>query len=84
MDDLWLCVQSNMYPAVIIECVYRHPKASADSFEHLQDVTDRLGDFNNDLLLNSSNLNGILKNNSFVQLIDVPTRVTATSATLLD
>ncbi len=83
-----------MYPAVIIGCVYRHPKASADSFEYLQDVFRQLcvskenfyilGDFNNDLLLNISNLNGILKYNRLIQLIDVPTRVTATSATLLD
>ncbi|RUM30450.1 MAG: hypothetical protein DSY42_04590 [Aquifex sp.] len=94
VEDLWLSVQSNMYPAVIIGCVYRHPKANVDSFEYLQDVFRQLcvskknfyilGDFNNDLLLNSSKFNGILKNNRLVQLIDVPTRVTATSATLLD
>ncbi len=35
VEDLWLCVQSNMYPAVSIRCVYRHPKASANSFEYL-------------------------------------------------
>ncbi len=70
-----------MYPAVIIGCVYRHPKASADSFEYLQDVFRQLcvskkkfyilGGFNNDLLRNSSKLNVILKNN---RLIEVPTR----------
>ena len=69
VEDLWLIVQSNMYPAVIIGCVYRHPKAGVDSFEYLQDVFRQLcvskknfyilGDFNNDLLLNSSKLNGI-------------------------
>ncbi len=45
-----------------------------------------LGDFNNDLtclLLNSSKFHGILNSNRLVQLIDTPTRVTATS-TLLD
>ncbi len=60
-----------MYPAVIIGCVYRHPKASADSFEYLQDVFRQLcvskkgfyilGNFNNDSLLNSCNLNGVKK-----------------------
>ncbi len=41
-------------------------------------------DFNNDLFIKSSKLNGILKHNRLVHLIDVPTRVTTTSATLLD
>ncbi len=94
MEDLWLGVQSNMYPAVIIGCVDRHTKASGDSLEHLQHVSRQLcvskknsyipGDFNNDLLLNSSKLSAILRNNRLVQLTDVLTRVTATSATLLD
>ncbi len=91
VEDLWLSVQSNIYPAVILGCVYRHPKASADSFEYSQDVFRQLcvskknfyilGDFDNYLVINSSNLDGIFKNNRLVQLIDVPTGVTATSAT---
>ncbi len=42
VEDLWLCVQSNMYPAVIMGWVHRHPKASAGSFEYLQDVFRQL------------------------------------------
>ncbi len=70
-EYLRLSVKSNMFLAVIIGCVYRHPKASANSYEHLQDVFRQLfvgknnyyilGDFNNDLLLNGINLNGILE-----------------------
>ncbi len=94
VEDLWLSVQSNMYPAVIIGCVYRRSKASADSFEYLQDVFRLLcvsknnfyilGDFNNDLLLYRIKLNGIIKNNRLVQLIDISTIVATTIATLLD
>ncbi len=64
--DLWLSV---LYPAVT-GCLYRHPKASVDSFEYLQDVFRHLcvskkdffyilGDAYNDLLLNGSKLNNI-------------------------
>ncbi len=43
-----------------------------------------LGDLNDDLLSNNSKLSRILKNNKVSQVIDKPTRVTPTSATLLD
>ena len=94
VEDMWLSVQSHMFPAIIVGCVYRHPKALATSFEHLQDVFRHLcvskkmfyvlGDFNDDLLLKGNKLNGILRNNKLTQVIDKPTRVTSTSATLLD
>ncbi len=51
--------------------LYKHPKAGAESFEYLQDVFRQaciskedfyiVGDFNDDLLLNNSKLNGIEK-----------------------
>ncbi len=31
VEDLWVSIQSNKYPAVITGCVYRHPKATVDS-----------------------------------------------------
>ncbi len=43
-----------------------------------------LGDFNCDLLLKGNKVSNILKNNKLIQVINVPTRVTSTSATLLD
>ncbi len=94
VEDIWVSVQCHMLPAIIIGCVYRHPKAPVASFEYLQDVFRQLclckkdfyilGDFNDDLLLKGNRLNRIIRNNNLLQLIDEPTRVTPTSATLLD
>ena len=94
IEDVWVSVQSHMFPAIIVGCVYRHPKAPATSFEYLQDVFMHLcvskklfcvlGDFNDDLLCKGNKLSGIIKNNKLTQMIDEPTRVTSTSATLLD
>ncbi len=43
-----------------------------------------LGDFNDDFLYKGNKLSGIIKNNKLTQMIDEPTGVTSTSATLLD
>ncbi len=94
VEDLWVSVQYHMLPAIIIGCVYRHPKALAASFEYLQDVFSQiclckkgfyiLGDFNDDLLLKGNRLNRIIRSSKLSQLIEEPTRVTPTSASLLD
>ncbi len=42
VEDLWVSVQYHMLPAIIIGCVYRHPKALAASFEYLQDVFSQI------------------------------------------
>ncbi len=87
-------MQSRKLPAIIIGCVYRHPKALAASFDYIQDVVrmvclrDKsvfiLADFNDDLLLKGNNVSKILKNNNLTRLIDKVTRTTSTSATSLD
>ena len=94
VEDLWVSVQCRMLPAIIIGCVYRHPKAPVSSFEYLQDVFRQLsvckkgfyvlGDFNDDLFSVKNKLGAIIKNYKLTQLIERPTRVTPTSATLLD
>ena len=94
IEDVWVSVQSHMFPDIIIGCVYRHPKAPATSFEYLKDVFMHLcvskklfyvlGDFNDDLLCKGNKLSGIIRNNKLTQMTDEPTRVTSTSATLLD
>ncbi len=43
-----------------------------------------LGDFNDDKLSKGNKMCGIVKNYKLSQMIDEPTRVTPTSATLLD
>ena len=94
IEDVWVSVQSQMFPAIIVGCVYRHPKSHVGSFEYIQDVFRQLcvskkdfyvlGDFNDDILSKGNKMCGIIKNNKLSQMIEEPTRVTPTSATLLD
>ncbi len=93
IEDLWITVQCRKLPAIIIGCMYRHPKASATAFEYIQEVFRLismknktffiLGDFS-DNLLGDSKISKIIKSNKLTQIIDKPTRVTPTSSTLLD
>ena len=74
--------------------MYRHQKAFRASFDYIVDVFRRvsvrnkslffLGDFNDDLTAYNSKLSRIINNNKLTQIIDKPTRATATSPTLLD
>ena len=94
VEDVWVKVQCRKLPAIIIGCVYRHPKSLAVSFDYIQDVFKTvclynkkvfiLGDFNDDLLTKGNRINKVIKSNSLTQIIDRPTRTTHTSATLLD
>ncbi len=87
-------IQCRKLPSIIIGCMYRHPKAHCDSFDYIVDLVQAmtlrnkslfiLGDLNDDLLNNSSKISRILKNNKLTQIINQPTRITPTSATLLD
>ncbi len=38
VEDVCVKVQHKKWPAIIIGCVYRHPKALATSFDYSQDV----------------------------------------------
>ncbi len=72
----------------------RHPKASSTSFNFIEDtlramimrkkVFFLIGDLNDNLLLSNSKLARIITTNKLTQLIDTPTGITPTSATLLD
>ncbi len=42
VEDLWVSVQSHMYPTIIIGCVYRHPKEPVVSFEYVHNVLRQL------------------------------------------
>ncbi len=94
VEDVWVTAQSKKWPSIIIGCIYRHPKAPAASFDYIQNALRAvilrkknilvLGDVNDDLLSINNKLSRILKNNKPTQVIDKPTRVTRTSATLLD
>ena len=94
IEDLWVTVQCRKLPAIVIGCMYRHPKASATTFEYIQDVFKLismknktffiLDDFNESLLVGNSKISKIIKTNKPIQVIDKPTRVTPTSSTLLN
>ena len=94
VEDLWLTIQCRKLPSVIVGCIYRHPKASAASFEYIQDTLQSLclknkalyilGDFNDNLLVKGNKMTKLIKKSKLTQLVNQPTRVTHTSSTLLD
>ena len=94
IEDLWLTIQCRKLPSIIIACIYRHPKTTADSFEYLLDCFRNiclknkpvfiLGDINDDQLNPNNKLCRIIKSTKLTQLIDKPTRITDHSSTLLD
>ncbi len=77
-----------------VGCAYRHPKASQESFDYINDTLKEiclrnkylflLGDLNDDLLRGGNKLKTIINTNKLHQVIDRPTKVTSESATLLD
>lgn len=94
VDDVWIQVQYKRFPSFIIGCVYRHPGARAPSYSYLSNIFKSiclrnkpvfiLGDFNDDLLVRGNNMNKIINNLNLKQVIDIPTRITPISSTLLD
>ena len=79
-------VQYKKFPSFIIGCVYRHPKALAESFTYLSDVFKLmslknkpmfiLGDFNDNYLVKGNQLSRICNNLNLIQIIEKPTRIT--------
>ena len=94
LEDVWITVQCRKLPSIIVGAVYRHPHALNDSFDYILDIFRSmclknkpvfiLGDFNDDLLTGNSKLEKIFKSIKLHQIIDKPTRVTSTTASLLD
>ena len=90
----WLSVQHRYLPSVIIGCLYRHPKASAESFNFILDIFKNmllrnkpifvLGDFNDDILKAGNKMGKIINNLKLEQMISEPTRITQNSASLID
>lgn len=94
IEDIYVTIQRNKLPSLIIACIYRHPKATSDSFDYLNSTFQLLclskksfyifGDLNEDLNSRPNRLSKIIDNNKLCQLIDKPTRITEKSRTLLD
>lgn len=87
VEDVWVQMQCRKLPAVVIGCVYRHPKALASSFDNIQEVFKVvclrgksvfiLGDFKNDMLIKRSRISKIIKDNKLIEIIDKSTRRTS-------
>lgn len=94
VEDLWLAIQYKKFPSFIVGCVYRHPHALNESFNYLSDIFSNmclrkkplliLGDFNDNLMFSDNKMGNIIQTLHLVQLIEKPTRITASSSTLLD
>lgn len=93
-DSVWVTVQSCKFPTVIIGCLYRHPKPLTQTYDYISDLIKHvslkdkpfyiLGDFNDNILCDSSKMRQIISNAKLTQVISKPTRITPTSATLID
>lgn len=94
VEDVWVTVQSCKFPTVIIGCLYRHPKPLTQTYDYISDLIKHvslkdkpfyiLGDFNDNILCDSSKMRQIISNAKLTQVISKPTRITPTSATLID
>ena len=94
VEDKWISVQLRKFPSIIIGCVYRHPKAPVTSFSYILEIFKEVvlrnkpifiyGDFNDDLLKKGNKMCKLIRNLNFDQIISKPTRITYTSASLID
>ena len=94
VECIWLSVQHRYLPSFIIGCVYRHPKASGESFNFILESFKNMllrnksififGDFNDNLLNHGNKMSKMVKSLKLEQLISKPTRITPISATLID
>ena len=74
--------------------LYRHPKPLTQTYDYISDLIKHvslkdkpfyiLGDFNDNILCDSSKMRQIISNAKLTQVISKPTRITPTSATLID
>ena len=94
-EDLWVKLKFKYDKSCIVGAVYRHPKQElckfSERFEKILSILNDkkeiyyiCGDFNINLLLRETNQ--LIKNYSYgcIPLITHPTRITETTATLLD
>ena len=94
IKNVWVTIHCRKLPAIIIGCMYRHPKATVAALDCIQDILRIicmknkalfiLGDLNNNVLAKDNKISKIIENNNLTQMVDKPTRVTPTSSTLLD
>lgn len=99
-ETVWVEIKNNKSKSILCCCAYRHPSASPERFtEHIETILHNLarenknifilGDFNINLLNcanhpASENFLDMLNSNYWLPYILQPTRVTDSSATLID
>ena len=94
VEDVWITVQCRKLPSIIVGCIYRHPHALVSSFEYLSDIFKDIslrkkpffifGDLNDNMLAPNTKISQIIKNLNLSQMINKPTRITATTESLID
>ena len=94
IQDVWVKIQLNHLPSIIVGAMYRHPHATSDSFDYIHEILQTLaienkaifllGDLNDNFLDRQSKLQKIVSILNFSQMIEKPTRITNTSSTLID
>ena len=94
IESKWLSIQHRFLPSIIVGCVYRHPKANAESFTFILDIFKNMllrnkpififGDFNDDLLKADNKMSKLVNKLKLDQLVNQPTRITPSSASLID
>ena len=95
VDDLWVNIQVRKNRSFVVGSLYRPPKASAQSFQYIEDRFREaislgktlyiLGDFNDDQWnLKSNKVKPVLDRLGLHQLIKSATRITPDSQTVLD
>ncbi len=92
-EDVWITLQFRKLPSVATGCLYRHPKASYESFEYIQDILrsmclrkkkNLLGEMNDDYSCANCKLRNIITTTRLSQIVDSPTIVITNTTTLLD
>ena len=95
VECIWLELKpSPQSPSVMVGFLYRNPAAGFDWYDDFKENLDNVGkrnsnflltgDFNIDMLKPHPSWDATLSLFGLVQLVDIPTRVTASSSTLID
>ena len=94
VEDIWITVQHRKYKTYAIGFVYRHPRATVESFDYLSNIFRNMclrnqsilimGDFNDNILVPNSKIMNISLALHVHQLVNITTRITATSSTWID
>ena len=95
MESVWVEIRFPKVKPLLLSCTYRPPSALVDWYTEFENQLQKsssscldniiVGDFNLDMLRTCPDQwTGILNSFNLSQIIDIPTRITGNSSTLLD